>query len=65
MKWKLGLILFCGVFFVEVSMQEFIIGVKKWQDQILFFKKGECELYLCKYLQYFDIKNFLYQEKFE
>lgn len=46
MKWKLGLILFCGVFFVEVSMQEFIIGVKKWQDQILFFKKGECELYL-------------------
>lgn len=42
MKWKLGLILFCGVFFVEVSMQEFIIGVKKWQV----FKKGECELYL-------------------
>lgn len=46
MKWKLELILFCGVFFVEVSMQEFMIGVKSGRIRFCFFKKGECELYL-------------------
>lgn len=39
MKWKLGLTSSCGVSLVEASTQEFITGVKKWQDQILFFKK--------------------------
>lgn len=43
MKWKLGLTSSCGVSLVEASTQEFITGVKKWQDQILLFKKGERE----------------------
>lgn len=65
MKWKLELTSSFGVSLVEASTQEFITGVKKWQDQILFFKKGERESYLWKYLQYPDIKNPLHQEKFE